>query len=150
LYNLENLSISGCTQLTRIHRAAFASNLALKRVDLSANGLESLDPATLRWELLEHLNLGANPWNCNCSLLAFLPGVMRRIKRSAALCAKPEQVAGVEIAEAVSFYYCDLHSNNYTIKAALSDTAQYFSSIILFGGSAFDARNAPAPIIRSN
>ncbi|KAI6182321.1 TRL4 interactor with leucine rich repeat area [Aphelenchoides bicaudatus] len=100
LYNLESLSISGCSQLVRIHPAAFAGNLALKKVDLSDNALESLDPATLRWELLDQLHLSNNPWNCNCSLLSFLPGVMRRIKRSNAVCVKPEQLASVALTDA--------------------------------------------------
>lgn len=125
---MENLSISGCSQLIRIHPAAFASNLALKRVDLSGNGLETLDPATLRWELLEHLNLRDNPWNCNCSLLGFLPGVVRRIKRSEALCVKPEQLRGVQLSNAVSFYYCGLH--NYC-KRLCPTRRHIFSSIYL-------------------
>jgi hypothetical protein len=111
--------------------------LALKRVDLSSNALETLSPETLRWEMLEFLNLAGNPWNCNCALLSFMPSVLRRIKRSGnrAVCVQPEQMSNVELANAVScFVYCYdydfLHNcTNKKQRVFLFDTPSASSSI---------------------
>lgn len=81
-------------------------------MDLSLNLLETLSAETLRWEMLDYLDLSGNPWVCNCSLLSFLPGVLRRIKRSGnrAVCVQPEQMLGVELSNAVSLFYCAFHN----------------------------------------
>lgn len=129
---MDELSISNCPKLTKIHPYAFVENSELRRVDLSLNQLETLSPETLRWDKLDYLNLAGNPWNCNCSLLTFLPNALRRIKRSGnrAVCIQPEQMLGVELSNAVSlFYYAYCASHNYgnkIDKGALTCRLQVF------------------------
>lgn len=71
----------------------------LHSLDLSNNRLTTLSYYLLdNWNQLKHLNLTGNFWKCNCSLLKFLPSILRNINQtSRAICSEPERLLNVKI-----------------------------------------------------
>ncbi|KAI6203456.1 LRRCT domain-containing protein [Aphelenchoides besseyi] len=117
IHHLESLSASHCPRLRFVHPATFARALRLRRVDLAANAIETLDSKTFRWDLLQHLELTGNPWHCDCTLLSFLPEALQRINNRVAenvRCAQPLNLNEVDVAKAKS-ELCDNSANRQTL-----------------------------------
>lgn len=95
---LETLMISNNPQLRQINEMAFEKPNSLRQLLLADNALSSIPEQLLNWSQLTELDLGRNPWQCDCQL-EWLPRALRSVYgREVALpsirCARPNRLTG--------------------------------------------------------
>lgn len=67
---LTTLDISGC-EITEVHEAAFSSLYSLEWIDISNNKIRHFPDMGLFPNRLKGVQLGENPWICDCNIRSF-------------------------------------------------------------------------------
>lgn len=98
LSNLRSFVCKHCYQLTEIDSKSFTNNitgepLRLVNLILRHNSLQTLSEEMLFWKSLHLIDLGANPWICDCNMkwLAELPIKDQLMETK---CHKPHRLSG--------------------------------------------------------
>ncbi|CAH1154418.1 unnamed protein product [Phaedon cochleariae] len=68
LPNLKNLRLSNNSNLRAIDREAFRENQSLDELHINDNDLRTINYKLLNWSNLKILNMGNNPFVCDCNL----------------------------------------------------------------------------------
>ncbi|CAH1796813.1 unnamed protein product [Owenia fusiformis] len=72
LKNLQRAFIANNPKLSNIHPSAFnvtpSKDSAMSTIDLRNNSLRTLDKTLLNWNSMHEIQVGANPWNCDCNI----------------------------------------------------------------------------------
>lgn len=97
---LEPLNVNNSFKLkTHFKIGSVSLPSKLSNLDLSNNRLKTLSYQMLdNWSQLKHLNLAGNFWKCDCSLLNFLPSILRNISQTnTAICLEPDYLLNIKI-----------------------------------------------------
>ena len=131
LDQVKNLTLTRCSQLTRIYSGVFGLHNSLHYLNFSTNPkLSTMDPeslvnlkslttldlsgnqlSTVTLPLitsLKKVNANNNPWRCDCRLLSLQKQLKLQLTPSQALCAKPSHLSEKSVTK-VELRLCEKH-----------------------------------------